>query len=246
MTNNKKPKMILFDVGGTLFNDGKFDAKKGLEAVRLASTDPDVTDNGTLLTLWNEFEDKVKSAFPKSDGFSFELPLAATLKYVTHNAGLKFNISIAQLEEIFDRFNSERTVFDFVPELLSSLKKQGIRTAVISNNAMSGESLSLALKRWISAEDFEFVLTSADFIFQKPNKEMFLSAAASAFLSPSECMYCGDSITADIKGSLDAGMQTVLFNTQAETDIKICSDERQREYIQINGWKALNSYLLSL
>lgn len=246
MSYDKKPKMILFDVGGTLFDDGKFNALDGLKAIRAAAINPEKTNDNTLLALWNEFENKVKAALPKCDGFSFELPLSATLKYVTHNSGLKFNGSFSELEEIFDRYNSERRVIDFVPELLISLKGQGIRTAVISNNAMSGEGLFSALKRWIPCESFEFVLTSADFIFPKPSGELFVSAANSACLPPSDCWYCGDSLIADIKGSLDAGMHGVLLNKTADREIKICRDDKQREYMEVNSWDALNRYILTL
>lgn len=244
MAFNKRPKMILFDVGGTLFTDGKFSAQKGLEAVRLSAVNPDITDSTALLSLWNEFESKIQAVLPKSDSFSFELPLSSTLKYVIHNSGLKFNLSVTRLEEIFDRFNSDRTVFDFVPELLKALKELSIRTAVISNNAMSSEGLTLALKRWIPDNDFEFVLTSADFVFPKPYSEMFLSAANTAFLSPTECWYCGDSITGDIKGSLDAGMSAVLLDKSADTEIQLYTDNTGREYLRVNSWDALRSFLL--
>lgn len=239
MTYSTKPKMILFDVGGTLFEDGKFSALDGLKAVREVSLNPKGSDDSSLLSLWNELEDKVRSSFPSS----FELPLSATLKYVIHNSGLKFNKSGPELEEIFDRFNSQRRVIDFVPELLKSLKDLGIRTAVISNNAMSGEGLSLALKRWLPDADFEFVLTSADFIFPKPHKELFISAANSAHLSPSVCWYCGDSPFADIKGALDAGMHAVLLDKTADREIQLCRDEKQREFLKVNNWSALKKYL---
>lgn len=239
MTYSEKPKMILFDVGGTLFDDGKFSAIDGLKAVREVSLNPYETDDNTLLSLWNEFENKVKAALPSC----FELPLSAVLKYVIHNSGLKFNMSVPELEELFDRFNSPRRVIDFVPELLDTLKKLGIRTAVISNNAMSSEGLSLALKKWIPEEDFEFVLTSADFIFPKPYTELFVSAANSAGISVSECWYCGDTFIADIKGSLDAGMHAVLLDKTADREIQICCDEKQREYITVNSWEALKKHL---
>ena len=234
--------MILFDVGGTLFADGKFSAIDGLSALRKASLNPDVTDDDALLSLWNEFENKVKAFLPSC----FELPLAATLKYVIHNSGLKFNMSVTELEELFDLKNSPRSVIDFVPELLTTLKELGIRTAVISNNAMSSESLTLALNRWIPDNSFEFVLTSADFIFPKPHAELFISAASSAGLCASQCMYCGDTFIADVKGSLDAGMYAVLLDKSAHADIQLCTDDSKREYLRVNSWNALRSYLSQL
>ena len=239
MKYSEKPEMILFDVGGTLFADGKFSALDGLKALREAALNPDVTDESTLLSLWDEFEGKVKEFLPSC----FELPLSATLKYVIHNSGLKFNMSVTQLEELFDRCNSPRRVIDFVPELLDFLKKQGIRTAVISNNAMSSESLTMALERWIPEAQLEFVLTSADFIFPKPYSQLFLSAANSAGLSPSQCWYCGDTFTADVKGSLDAGMFAVLLDKASGTAAEICTDDTLREYLRVNSWDALISFL---
>lgn len=242
MTHKTTPKMILFDVGGTLFADGKFSALDGLSALRKASLNPEATNDGTLLSLWDEFENKVKAFLPSS----FELPLSATLKYVIHNSRLKFNMTLPELEELFDRENSPRQVIDFVPELLCTLKKLGIRTAVISNNAMSSEGLTLALNRWLPDNDFEFVLTSADFVFPKPHSELFLSAASSAGLNPSQCMYCGDAFIADIKGSLDAGMSAVLLAKSSDTEIESCTDDTRREYLRVNSWNALRSYLLQL
>ena len=242
MAFNKRPKMILFDVGGTLFADGKFSAIDGLSALRKAALNPEVTDDNALLSLWNEFEEKVKAFLPSC----FELPLSAILKYVIHNSGLKFNMSVTELEELFDLSNSPRSVIDFVPELLHTLKDLGIRSAVISNNAMSCESLTIALNRWIRDNNFEFVLTSADFIFPKPHSELFLSAANSAGLSASQCMYCGDTFIADVKGSLDAGMYAVLLDKSADADIQLCTDDSQREYLRVNSWNALRSYLSQL
>ena len=44
----KKPSMILFDVGGTLFRDGKCNFRDGLSALRKAALNPEVTDDANL------------------------------------------------------------------------------------------------------------------------------------------------------------------------------------------------------
>lgn len=43
MSYSKRPKMILFDVGGTLFADGKCNAAAGFEKLRGYATNPEVT-----------------------------------------------------------------------------------------------------------------------------------------------------------------------------------------------------------
>ena len=234
----KKPSMILFDVGGTLFRDGKCNFRDGFSALRKASLNPDVTDDDTLEKLWDEYTREIGWSFTSRDGATLDMSLWAGIKYVTMTAGLKFDIDIFSQEEIFDRFNSTRELMPGIEELLALLKKKDIRTAVISNNAMSGEGLSLAIKRWIPSSEFEFCLTSADILFAKPNKSIFLAAAKYAGLEPSECWYCGDSMLPDIIGSGNAGMFPVLIFKKAGEPVT-CTDA----YMTISSWNELTKYI---
>lgn len=158
---SKKPKMMLFDVGGTLFNDGKCIAEKGFSALRDVAENPDVTDDLTLASYWDEYMDEVCSFIESKSGINLDAPLSAVIKYATMNAGLHINLPMIEQEELFDRYNSTRNVIDGVPELFYALEEMEIRTAIISNNMMSGESLNLALKHWIPSINPEFCLTSA-------------------------------------------------------------------------------------
>ncbi len=234
----KKPSMILFDVGGTLFRDGKCNFRDGLSALRKHALNPDITDDDILLGFWNDYLGSFGKGISAEDGTSLEIPLSAMIKAAVMRAGLKFDVDIFSQEEIFDRFNSTREVKDGIPELLALLKEKGIRTAVISNNAMSGESLSLAIKRWIPSSEFEFCLTSADILFSKPHKSLFITAAAYAGLEPSECWYCGDSMLPDVVGSGNAGMFPVLIYEKADAPVTCTED-----YMTINSWRALTQYI---
>lgn len=158
MSYNKKPEMILFDVGGTLFDDGKCIPIDGLAQLRLAAENPDVTDDATLAALWDEYMDEVFTGLKSKSGTFLDFHLSAPIRYVTMKTGLHFSIPMTQQEEIFDRYNSARKVIDGVPELLETIHNLGIRAAVISNNVMSGEGLALAVKRWIPTSKFEFSL----------------------------------------------------------------------------------------
>lgn len=239
----KKPSMILFDVGGTLFNDGKCNFRDGLSALRKAALNPDITDDDTLLGIWNSYLTSLGKSFRTEDGTSLEIPLSAMIKAATMRAGLKFGIDIFSQEEIFDRFNSTRSVMKGLPELLELLKREGIRTAVISNNAMSGESLSLAIKRWIPSSDFEFCLTSADVLFSKPHSSLFITAASCAGLDPSECWYCGDSKIPDVDGSGTVGMFPVLIDENSGIPLRFEENGDRGRYMIINCWKELTHYI---
>lgn len=245
MAYNKKPKMILFDVGGTLFDDGPCIPIDGLAQLRPAAINPDITDNTTLALLWDEYMTEITGLKSKSD-IPLDMPLSAPIKYVTMKSGLKFDIPMIEQEEIFDRYNSSRKVIDGVPELLYTLHSLSIRTAVISNNAMSGESLALALKRWIPNVRFEFCLTSADILYCKPCKDIFLTASGYANLDPSECWYCGDSFIPDILGSSGVGMTPVLLDTKSNTPFKVCENESTGKYITVNNWNSLKEHIENL
>ena len=242
MSYDKKPEMVLFDVGGTLFDDGPCIPIDGLSELRKIAKNPDITDNRTLALLWDEHMNEI-SGLKSRSGISLDMPLSASLKYITMKAGLIFDIPVIEQEEIFDRYNSSRKVIDGVPELLDTLHSLSIRTAVISNNAMSGESLALATKRWIPDSRFEFHLTSADILFCKPYKDIFLTATSYANLNPSECWYCGDSFVPDVLGGSGVGMSPVLLDRKSDIPLEFRSGCDVDEYMVVNSWHALNKYL---
>ena len=247
MPYTTKPKMILFDVGGTLFDDGKFVAKDGLSALRKAAENSEVTDDDTLAALWDCYMQEACGGNPKAkSGISLDLPLSSAIKYVTMKTGLRLTLSMAELEELFDRFNSERRVMDGIPELLTTLDTLGIRMAVISNNAMSGDSLALAIRHWLPDSKAEFCLTSADLLIPKPDKTLFECAAAYAGVAPEDCWYCGDSKVPDVDGSRSAGMTPVLIDTKSPLAREIRTDGKNGEYLTVNHWSVLTEILKEL
>ncbi|MBR6531600.1 MAG: HAD family hydrolase [Clostridia bacterium] len=247
MSYNIKPKMVLFDVGGTLFDDGRCIPLDGLAHLRLLAENPDATDDITLAGLWDSYMEEALGGKPQAkSGINLDLPLSAPIKYVTMRTGLRFNISMAEQEEIFDRYNSTRKVMDGLTELLSNLKKLCIRAAVISNNAMSGDSLQLAIKHWIPEADMEFCLTSADLLLPKPDKTLFECAAAYAQLDPADCWYCGDGKVPDVDGSSGAGMTPVLIDTSLPEEQQMRTDCINGAYLAINHWNVLTKLLNEL
>lgn len=245
MSYNKRPKMILFDVGGTLFNDGKCCPVDGFEKLRLMAENPEVTDGETLAAFWDEYMGETSSLKSKS-GITLDIPLSAVIKYATMNTGLRFSLSLAEQEEVFDRYNSTRNVIDGVPELLKEIEKLGIRTAVISNNMMSGESLEMAIRRWIPEANFEFCLTSADLLFTKPAKNIFLTAASYAHLDPVDCWYCGDGRIPDVDGAKNSGMTPVLLDRKSQIPFEMRTDGGRGEYLTVNHWNVLKEHLHSI
>lgn len=245
MSYNKKPKMILFDVGGTLFDDGKCDPVQGFEKLRHYARNPEVTSGEELASYWDRYLADVSSAKSRS-GIILDIPLSGVIRYADMNTGLVFDIPMAEQEEIFDRFNSSRRVIDGVTELLDTLASLGIRTAVISNNMMSGESLSLSINKWLPDARFEFCLTSADILYTKPSENIFMTALKYAQLEPSDCWYCGDGLIPDVYGSSGCGMTPVLLDEKSQVKSELRSDDICEKYFAVNNWNELKNYIISL
>ena len=246
MGYSKKPSMILFDVGGTLFKGDKFSAFNGLDALRQLAVNPEVTDTATMAALWDSYTDEIGSGHKSVSGTILDYPLSASLKYITMKTGLRFDISMAEQEEIFDRFNSTRRVLDGIPELLETANSLGIRTAVISNNAMSGESLALAVKHWLPESKMEFCLTSADILLSKPDRNIFDIAVRYANLDAAECWYCGDSFTPDVYGAKNAGLNPVLIDANSSTPKEFKNQDSVGEYMVVNNWHELKKHLQNI
>ena len=239
---SKKPKMVLFDVGGTLFTGGNFSAEKGFSALQERAENPEITNAKALTAFWDEYIEEIGSLYSESE-IHLDVALSAIIKYATMNAGLHIELPMAEQEEIFDRFNSDRTVIDGVPELFEALEKMNIRYAIISNNAMSGDSLYLAIKQWIPTAKPEFCLTSADIMFTKPSEKIFTAAAKYAHLNTADCWYCGDSKIPDVDGGQIAGMIPVLIDEKSEVALEFRKDGIKGEYMTVNNWNVLTDYL---
>lgn len=237
--------MILFDVGGTLFNDGKCIPKDGFSALRLSAKNPEITDDDALAQLWNDFMDEVDISLKSKSGTDLDIPLSSVIMYATWHTGLHFDISMAHREEIFDRCNSTRNVLDGIPELFDALRSLSIRSAIISNNMMSGDSLALSIEHWIPNAKPEFCLSSADILFKKPVSTIFTAAAGYAHLDPEDCWYCGDTLIADVYGSKSCGMTPVLIDEKSSLPFEMRHADGF-DYLTVNNWNVLREHLLSL
>ncbi|MBE6937214.1 MAG: HAD family hydrolase [Ruminococcaceae bacterium] len=246
MNYGSKPKMVLFDVGGTLFEDGKCYPLEGLAKLRLLAKNPEATTDERLFQLWEEYMDEIDVPRKSKSGVGLDIPLCAPLKYAIMHSGLEFDLSTYELEELFDRYNSTREFVPGIRELLSTLENLGIRAAVISNNMMSGESLELAVKHWLPDSKMEFCLTSADLLFTKPFPRIFTAAVGKAHLAPEDCWYCGDGKVPDVDGGSSAGLTPVLIDVKMDSPCEMRFDCAKGEYMTVNSWNVLADHLKTL
>ena len=236
-----KPKLVLFDFGGTLIVDSEFQLYAGAQALRLAADNPESTTTENLCDLWRAMEERLSHRVKTSEaGYVLDIQLSGILRNIFAQAGLHYSIDIAQCEIIFDCFNSERKATPYMAELLQTLDEAGIRTAVISNTVLSGKAMTAAVNEHLPKNKMEFILTSADYLFCKPAPDMFTAAAKIAGVEPGECWYCGDNLSPDVGGAHNSGMLPVLYESESDTPFQRREMNGKAFYV-VNSWAQLIS-----
>jgi putative hydrolase of the HAD superfamily len=102
----------------------------------------------------------------------------------------------------------EFTVFADVQRTLETLRARGTRLIVVSNWDVS---LHDALGRLGVTPLLNGVLTSAEAGVRKPSPAIFGQALTIAEASASEALHVGDSVTEDVAGAREAGIEAVLL-----------------------------------
>ncbi len=98
-----------------------------------------------------------------------------------------------------------------VSKIFGIFENKGIRTGVISNISYASSVVAERINRLLPENAFEFIITSSNYIFRKPNKRIFDLALEKAGLEPDEVWYIGDQYECDVKGALYAGLLPIWY-----------------------------------
>ena len=177
-------------------------------------------------------------------GDDIEIQECSMLKIALEYMEMEFSIPMEKAEKIILEGISKGAVMPHADEMIDYLQSIGIRTAVISNSGFSGNVLKERLDKLLPNNNFEFVLTSSDYIFRKPNTMIFEIAIRKSGLMADKIWYCGDSIKRDIYSAYEVGMFPVLY--EGKTDEYVPKFENQNkgyeidfEYLHIGDWREL-------
>ena len=147
-----------------------------------------------------------------------------------------------ELEWIYWNHATSARPSEHIEELLAYLDQKKIRTGVISNIMLSGNSLKRRIHEVLPENHFEFVLASSDYLYRKPEKEIFEIALIKAGLKAEEVWFCGDNFICDIEGAFRAGLAPFWYkkNNLFSESVHTLSKEN---YIEINDWLELISII---
>lgn len=114
-------------------------------------------------------------------------------------------------EFLLSCFQKVAVPFSFSAKTLETLRKNGIKTGLITNGRH--EVQAKKLKMLGLENSFDAILISGDFEFRKPDARIFEEAAKRLGIKPEEMMYIGDHPLFDVDGSRKAGCVPVWVMT---------------------------------
>ena len=234
----KKPKMIIFDYGQTLVNESSFDALEGTKAVlHEAVNNPNDVTAESIQNLAIELNKDIGRYGEEFEKHSvLEVHNHTFQKYLYEYFDIELTKSHEEVERIFKSaaFTVEPT--KNIEDVLLYLKKNEIRTSVISNISFSGATLRESIDKYISSHNFEFIIASSEYVFRKPHKRIFELSLRKAKLESSDVWYCGDNAVFDVDGAADCGIFPVWYKGAIKDTNKLVP---KRKCLEINDWNEL-------
>jgi putative hydrolase of the HAD superfamily len=112
--------------------------------------------------------------------------------------------------QFLERLPFKKNIFPYTAEILQYLKNKGYRLHLITNGFETVQHNKL---RSSNLHDYFLeVITSEASNSLKPHPEIFAYALAKTGATKEESIMIGDNLDADIKGAMDAGMDTIFVN----------------------------------
>lgn len=237
------PKMILFDYGQTLIAEKKFDGVKGTEAVLQYA----VKNKYHLSAV--EIQEKADEINRETGRFGperghllqMEIPNTMFTPYLYESLGIEIALSNSEIDTVFWDAAAPGVPTEGIKEFLNYLKCKDIRTGVISNIAYAQSVVAERINRLLPENTFEFIITSSNYVFRKPNKRIFALALEKADLKPEEVWYVGDNYKCDVKGSLNTGMYPVWYIGAINLP-----DMEHKKILAIKDWSELRQRMEEL
>ena len=232
----KMPKMILFDYGQTLIAEQKFDGVKGTEAVLQYATKNKYNLSAEQVQEKAGAINKELGRFDpqKRHLVQIEVPNTMFTPYLYESQGIEVPLSNEEIDTIFWDAAAPGKPTEGMEEFLAYLKNNGIRTGVISNIAYAAAVVTARIKRLLPENALEFIITSSNYMFRKPNKRIFDLALEKAGLAPEDVWYIGDQYECDIKGALGAGLFPVWYI--GAIDVSYTAD---KSILTVKSWSEL-------
>ncbi len=202
----KKYEVLLFDIDGTLFDFNKAESEsigKLMEYYKVPVTD----ENRMKYHLINQ------SWWERLERGEYSRDEILKKRFEEFFGGCGINVDGAEADSVYRSFLSEGSDFiEGVPEVLSYLKDSGkYKMYIVTNGVAKTQRRRIeksGLDKW-----FDGIFVSEDTGSQKPQPEFFDYCFEKMGRDDRENMLIiGDSLTSDIRGGNNAGIDTLWYN----------------------------------
>lgn len=152
-----------------------------------------------------------EGASDQSNLHQIEIPMEEIISNVLTESGLPHDGMDLPTNAMIEFFGPEIEAWQVYPdtiETLTALERKGYMMGVISN-AKSDWAVHAILHRRDLDRFFKTVVSSAALRIRKPRSEIFTQTLDSMGVKPSEAIFVGDSMEADVAGSKNVGMRSI-------------------------------------
>ena len=200
-------KGIMFDMGGTLVD---VSIKKGafMSIYEHLIEKPKNVDE--FLSFANQVLKDTLEARTTID-ISFSAFINVFLRYYHTN----LDISIEEMEDIYQDALFDFTKVDKIDELLSKCKQENLKLIVLSNTMFSSRAISKVLDRLSLLKYFDKVIASSECLVRKPSPIFFEIGVKEMGFNKNEIMYIGNDYDFDCIGCLLSNIKMVFYNPSA-------------------------------
>ena len=202
-----KIKAILFDINGTITDiktdEGKPEIYSEMSKF-LFYHNISIQDDELKEFYFHDLYEQLKKD-EKHPEFSAELIFKNLLaKYGNYNETLPGFLSVMYRALSLIRIR----LYDHAAELLENLSKKYTLAAVTDGQSeyATGEMKMLGIDKY-----FKSIVISGNFGYRKPDERMFRQAMNEIDADPSECLYIGNDIYADIYGAQNVGIKSIMY-----------------------------------
>ncbi|OHT07441.1 putative HAD-hydrolase YfnB [Tritrichomonas foetus] len=226
---NRKYDILLFDADGTLYDFAE-------------------TEKNSIKWTWEQYgiplNDETRGCFKKYNTKAWGMIEAGTLtieelksirfKWTFEELGL--NIDTKQFAEDF-MINTGKTgvLFDGALNLLRELKNRGYKIYIVTNGI--GKVQHSRFEKPETQQIYSGIFCGEDLGVSKPQKEFFMKVFEKIGVTEEEarsrCIVVGDSLTSDIQGGINAGLDTIWYNPAGKNSEKVTPTHIVSDYSQI-------------
>lgn len=224
----KLPRIIIFDVGGTLINGPWKDSILGYTYLY-----EEVLDVKESLDDYLDFVKGMFYIIKQRETCDMEFNFRSFFNYLKAIYGLKTELSYEEIEYRFARKFYQPVLNDNVIDILEYLKVKNIPLYVLSNSMYSTKYVENELKEVGIIDYFKQVISSGDHLVRKPSPELFklyLKKFDMMGYNNEDICYIGNDPYFDVATPIKLGMKCIHFSDK---------DVKHVEYLEVSSYLKL-------